>query len=36
MCPSKKIQSETRGWVIAIGGGENKRKNPDILARFMK
>ena len=34
MCPSKKIQSKTRGWVIAIGGGENKRKNPDILARF--
>jgi len=34
MCPAKKTENLRRGWVIAIGGAENKRKNPEILSRF--
>ena len=34
MCPSKKTENVQRGWIIAIGGGENKKKNPGILERF--
>ena len=36
MCPSKKTENARRGWVIAIGGGENKQKNAEILERFHK
>ncbi len=34
MCPSKKTENIQRGWLVAIGGGENKQKNPEILAKF--
>ena len=34
MCPDKKTKSTKRGWLIPIGGAENKLKSPDILLRF--
>src|SRR3979490_2099706 len=33
--PSKIPQGETRGWIIPIGGAENKEKARHILGRFM-
>ncbi len=34
MCPAKKTGDVRPGWLIAIGGAENKLKNPEILERF--
>lgn len=34
MCPAKKTEDVQRGWIIAIGGAENKRKSTEILSRF--
>lgn len=35
MCPSQVREGETRGWIIPIGGGEEKENNPQILQRFV-
>jgi len=35
MCPSKIPDGEQRGWIIPIGGAENKENNPEILKRFV-
>jgi cyanophycinase len=34
--PSKIPQGETRGWIVPIGGAENKENDPDILQRFIR
>ena len=34
--PSKIPQGETRGWIVPIGGAENKGNDPDILERFIR
>ena len=36
MCPSKPPEGEDRGWIIPIGGAEEKENNPGILARFVE
>ncbi len=36
MCPSKTPDGEERGWIIPIGGAEEKENNPRILERFVK
>jgi len=35
MCPSKVPEGETRGWIVPIGGAENKENDPRILERFI-
>jgi cyanophycinase len=35
MCPSQIPEGATRGWIIPIGGGEEKENNPEILKRFV-
>ena len=35
MCPSQIPEGATRGWIIPIGGGEEKVNNPQILQRFV-
>lgn len=35
MCPSKVADGETRGWIVPIGGAEDKEAHPDVLARFV-
>jgi cyanophycinase len=35
MCPSQIQEGATRGWIIPIGGGEEKENNPQILQRFV-
>jgi len=35
MCPSKIPDGEQRGWIIPIGGAEEKENNPKILERFV-
>ncbi|MGH8238507.1 MAG: cyanophycinase [Steroidobacteraceae bacterium] len=35
MCPSKVAEGETRGWIVPIGGAENKENDPRILRRFV-
>jgi cyanophycinase len=35
MCPSKVQDGESRGWIIPIGGAEEKENDRDILARFV-
>lgn len=35
MCPSKVPEGERRGWIVPIGGAENKENDPRILARFV-
>lgn len=35
MCPSKIPDGEERGWIIPIGGAEEKENDPAILARFV-
>src|SRR5690348_11134739 len=35
MCPSKIPDGEQRGWIIPIGGAENKENDPKILKRFV-
>jgi cyanophycinase len=36
MCPSKTPDGEARGWIIPIGGAEEKENNPRILERFVE
>ena len=36
MCPSKVPDGEERGWIIPIGGGEEKENDPRILKRFVE
>jgi cyanophycinase len=35
MCPSKVPEGETRGWIVPIGGAENKENDRRILERFI-
>jgi len=35
MCPSKVPDGEERGWIIPIGGAEEKEDDPQILRRFV-
>lgn len=35
MCPSKVADGETRGWIVPIGGAEDKEAHPDVLSRFV-
>ncbi len=35
MCPSKVAEGEERGWIVPIGGAENKDESPSILKRFI-
>ncbi len=35
MCPSPVPEGTMRGWIIPIGGGEEKESNPQILKRFV-
>ena len=35
MCPSKVADGDERGWIVPIGGAENKEDNPRILKRFL-
>lgn len=35
MCPSPDLEHHTRGYVIPIGGGEEKIDSPEILERFV-
>ena len=35
MCPSKVEAGETRGWIVPIGGAEEKDDSPRILQRFI-
>ncbi len=35
MCPSPSIEGRSRGYVIPIGGAEEKTDNPEILKRFV-
>ena len=36
MCPSQIPEGATRGWIIPIGGGEEKENKPQILQRFVE
>ncbi len=36
MCPSQVPEGATRGWIVPIGGGEDKDHNPQILRRFVE
>ena len=36
MCPATPTQQQSRGYVIPIGGAEAKRKDPEILERFVE
>ena len=36
MCASKVAEGRSRGWIIPIGGAEEKENSPQILARFVK
>ena len=36
MCPSKVADGESRGWIVPIGGAEDKEANPKVLARFVE
>ena len=36
MTPSPTPDGATRGWIIPIGGGEDKENNPLILERFVQ
>jgi cyanophycinase len=36
MCPSKVPDGEQRGWIVPIGGAEDKQANPKVLARFVE
>jgi cyanophycinase len=36
MCPSQVPEGATRGWIIPIGGGEEKENKPQILQRFVE
>jgi cyanophycinase len=34
--PSRTPEGETRGWIVPIGGAENKENDPHILERFVR
>ena len=34
--PSKIPEGETRGWIVPIGGAENKENDRHILERFVR
>ena len=36
MCPSKVHEGSERGWIVPIGGAEEKRHDPRILQRFVE
>ena len=36
MCPSKVADGDERGWIIPIGGAEEKEDDPRILSRFVE
>lgn len=36
MCPSKVADGATRGWIVPIGGAENKENDRTILRRFVE
>ncbi len=36
MCPSKVADGEARGWIVPIGGAEEKEDDPRILRRFVE
>jgi cyanophycinase len=36
MCASKVAEGKTRGWIIPIGGAEEKENSPQILKRFVQ
>ena len=36
MCPSKVVEGTERGWIVPIGGAENKGESPRILRRFLE
>ncbi len=36
MCASKVAEGRTRGWIIPIGGAEEKENSPQILRRFVE
>jgi cyanophycinase len=36
MCPAKVPEGAERGWIIPIGGAEEKRHDADILGRFVR
>ena len=36
MCPSKVPEGEQRGWIIPIGGAEDKESRRRILKRFVQ
>jgi cyanophycinase len=36
MCPSRVPEGEERGWIVPIGGAENKENDRAILARFVE
>ena len=35
MCASKVAEGKQRGWIIPIGGAEEKENSPQILRRFV-
>jgi cyanophycinase len=36
MCPSKVVEGAARGWIVPIGGAENKENDRSILRRFVE
>jgi cyanophycinase len=36
MCPSRVSEGESRGWIVPIGGAENKENDRKILKRFIE
>ena len=36
MCASKVAQGQQRGWIVPIGGAEEKENSPQILKRFVQ
>ncbi len=36
MCASKVIEGKERGWIVPIGGAEDKENSPQILRRFVE
>ena len=36
MCPSRVAEGATRGWIVPIGGAENKENDRRILRRFVE
>jgi len=36
MCPSRVVEGATRGWIVPIGGAENKENDRRILRRFVE